>query len=252
MSLPRRVTICIACDGPLTNGIRQCVSCLIEHTPLAEIELRVGFSAENHSFFHVLGMLCPDRVVPECRRLPQGLERFQWVGRDNLPILAWSFPDGRSNEMLARAVFHDVPLATNYVVQLEVDAVLESGWWESLLPLMDQGLDYIGQPAWHEYSPSQQEALQSFPWFMGVPFDRKDGRVGVSYMRPGFVVVKAEGLQQADYPEAGGQKRKERLGMFRNEVLLGEIARQLGWTHATHCQHVSLPPQAQDLAASLV
>ena len=253
MILSRRVTICIASAEPSAESIRRCVGNLVEHTPLTDIELRLGFCRADHDFYQILGILCPDRAVPEYRRLPQGMERFQWVGRDNLPIRAWSALGGSSNEMLVRAMFHDVPLVTKYVVQMKVDALLEAGWWESLVPLMDQGIDYIGQPAWHEYSPSQQEALQNFPWYMGVPFDHKDGRVGVSYMRPGFVVVKSEGLQQADFPEAGGPRKKERLGMFPNEVLLGEIARQLGWTQAAHCQHVNmnLSPHAREMAAAL-
>src|SRR5437660_980045 len=100
-----------------------------------------------------------------------------------------------------RQLFHDVPIKSDYVVCLNDDSLLLAGWWEALGGVFNQGIDYVGQSSWHPYSAAQLEAVQSFPWYMGVPFDRREGKPGVSYMRAGFMAVRSEGLRQANFPD---------------------------------------------------
>lgn len=84
-----------------------------------------------------------------------------------------------------------------------------------------------------EYTmPSEVEQIQTYRWYMGVPPARREGRPGVSYMRAGFLTVRAERLRQANYPEPGFAAG--------SDVLLGEAAHQLRWTRSPHDQHVRL------------
>ena len=120
---------------------------------------------------------------------------------------------------------------------IDQSACVEAGWWDALVPLMEKGIDYIGQPGWRDYLPGEVERMQSEPWYMGVPLTRREGRLGVAFMRDGFVVVRPERLREANFPPPGANGR--------GDFVLGAIANQLGWTQVAHDQFVRMADSAK-------
>jgi hypothetical protein len=236
--IQHRLTFCIVSRASSSSSMLRCVQSVLEHVPTAAVELRLGFTKADHGFYHLLGALCPDRVVAEHQQLPSGIERFSWTRTGEVPIRTWTLGT-QSDRLLPRAILHDVPLATPYVVHLADSVSLQTGWWNAIAPLLDDGAEFIGMPSWHEYAPQQMEDLQNFAWYMGVPFERRDSRSGISFMNPNFMVLKSEGLQQAGFPDSHPMKRRETDVMASDAVLLGEIAHQLGWKMATFAEHIA-------------
>jgi hypothetical protein len=240
-SPPPDITICILTDGLLPEDAQLQIRSVINHAPPIAVELRLGFYLQDHSFYHVLGISCPDRVVPDRRQLPSGHERFEWTCNKRLLIRAWVSSGAKSRSCLFRQLIHDVNIKSEYVIVLNYGNSLEVGWWEALLPLLEKGTDYIGQLAWHEYSSAELDLIQTFPWYVGVPFDRREGRIGVSYMAPGFMVVRREGLQQANIRGTNSFETGDTLfPPHGSDILLGEIARQLEWKQDAHNYHVKI------------
>jgi hypothetical protein len=99
-------------------------------------------------------------------------------------------------------------------VQQSGDGCIEAGWLERLTPVMEEKVDYFGTPAWHAYTPREVERIQMQPWYMGVQLARRDGKAGVEFMSGPVVGIRSARLQDVKYP---------------GEVMLGEMARQLGW-----------------------
>jgi hypothetical protein len=108
-----------------------------------------------------------------------------------------------------------------------------------LRPLLDDGIDYAGSAAWHIYTAPELAAIQKYPWYMGIPFDRRDGRLGISYMQRGIVVVRSDLLRQTNFPEASSLANRDGAYHLTPEVILGEIARQLGWRQADYSQGIN-------------
>jgi len=233
----RQAAVCIFAAGDAAAGFRQCLESVVSHTPLEHIELRLAFSKATPSLHHALGVLCPDGIFPRHDALPGNVERFDWAGRDGLGVVAWSSATSIARDALARLVFHDVQLTAEYAICLNQDVVVEADWWESIVPLLEKGVDYIGQPSWHDYLPGEAERFQASRWYMGVPHVRREGRPGVSFMRDGIVAVRSERLREADFPQAGHLRD--------SSVLLGAIAHQLGWSQAEHGAPVPLLAAAQ-------
>jgi hypothetical protein len=222
MKSSTRATVCVfACDEP-PQSLEPSLSSVLNHAPSPEIELRMGFVRAEVDFALTVGSLCPDGVTPQYYLLPGGIERFQWFGRDGLRVRAWRTvrdscrPSRHSLEQMRRLVLHDVPLEAEYTVFLDgsprgacatspgegddcapgadttpLDGdLVHAGWWETLLPIMDRGVDYIGAPVWREYGPKDIERIQAKTWYLGVPFERRSGRAGVSFMRKGVIAVR--------------------------------------------------------------
>jgi hypothetical protein len=139
---------------------------------------------------------------------------------------------------MARLMFHDEPLTTDYVVWLDDDSFVEDGWWQALCPWSDRGVDYIGQPYWVDYLPGQEEMIRAQPWYRGAALEHRDGRPGVWFMTGGFLVVRSERLREADFPDTVHAWKGETLKQYGGDTLLGEIAHQLGWTRAEFDTHV--------------
>jgi hypothetical protein len=221
MNPSRRAMVCFFAADDSSDSFQPLLWSVLNHAPLAQIELRMGFLRAELDFCFALGELCPDLVTPQYCLLQEDIERYQWFGREGLRLRAWrTVPDRRrprrhSLEQMRRLAIHDVPLETEYTVFLDGDVAVQPGWWETLLPRMDRGVDYIGQPAWREYGPREIEKIQTKPWYVGVPFERRSGRAGVAYMQTGIIAVRSERLR--------GVKDVD-------EVSLGEIGRQMGWT----------------------
>jgi hypothetical protein len=59
-------------------------------------------------------------------------------------------------------------------------------------------------------------------------------------MTGGFIVTRADLLRQANFPDVGFTWKGHLLQQYGGDTLLGEIARQLGWTWAIHDAHVKV------------
>lgn len=229
MPPPRRACCCLFVHGDVPESFADRLENLLAHTPPEAVELRLGFRAATHSLHYALGRLCPDGATPARQLLPDGVERFAWTAAAAMPVRAWHAPAGQSPEALARLVYHDVPLETEYAIALENG--VEAGWWEALARRLDEGADYLGEPHWQDYTPAQVERLQGHPCYLGVPFARRDGRPGVSFLAGGLVAVRSERLRESRFPDPRFAAA-DGPGALRPEVLLGEIANQLGWRQA--------------------
>jgi hypothetical protein len=212
-----RAVVCVVAENACHERFRDWLRSVLTHTPLERVELRLAFAQAEQSFYYALGTLIPDGGWPTRHLLPGEIERFGWTATEGSRVWAWNARRIRTREQLARLVFHDVPLEAEYAICLDRGASLEAGWWEAIAPLMEQEIDYVGRPAWHEYLPGEAERIQTQPWYMGVPLERREGRLGTAYLGGGFVAVRCERLREVEYP---------------GEVWLGEMANQLGWTRA--------------------
>ncbi len=233
---PQAAVCLFALEGS-PDALRRCLGSILKHVPRERIELRLAFSHATDSLHYTLGTLTPDGAWPRRIALPGGIERFEFTADRDLRVTVWHAPQRVPREQLARLLFHDVPLSADYAICLDQGACVEAGWWDALAPLLDKGIDYIGQPAWHEFRATELERLQAQPWFLGVPPARREGRPGVSYMRDGFVVVRSERLREGHFPPPGWPGR--------GDVLLGTIAHQLGWSQA-HAECVNLEHESKE------
>jgi hypothetical protein len=215
MSDKHQATFCIFAQGDAHEQFKACFHGVLKHTPQERVELRLAFAQSRHSFQYTLGVLVPDNAWPARQRLPGAVDRFHFAAIDGRPVWVWHSPGRLTREQLAKLLFHDATLTTEYAICLDQAASVEAGWWDTLAPHMERGIDYIGQPRWHEYTASEAERVQMQPWYMGVPLSRREGRLGVAYMDGGLMAVRSERLQGAEYP---------------GEVMLGEMANQMGWT----------------------
>jgi hypothetical protein len=213
MSDARQAAVCIVSHGDANEAFQRCFNSILSHTPVERIELRLAFAQSRRSVHYALGVLVPDGAWPARQQLPDGIERFHFTAKDGLPVWVWYTPGKATREQLVRLIFQDVPLRTDYAICVGEGSV-NAGWWDRLAPLMDRGIDYIGQPQWHEYSPTEAERVQTQPWYMGVPLARRNGKPSVAFMGGGLVAVRTERLQGVEYS---------------GEVALGEIANQMGW-----------------------
>src|SRR5579884_1515169 len=227
MTCARRATVCVLTYGDFLNYYQRCLESLLATTPLDAVELRLGFNSAPKSFAYALGRLA-GADTPRHNLLPGAVERYAWDGPAGVPVLAWQSPANLYKEPMARLMYHDVRLGTDYTLWLDDDSFVEPGWWEALVPPMDQGVDYLGQPWWVTYLPGQEEMFRTQPWYRGVPFARRDGRTGVDFMTGGFMGLRTDRLYEADFPNTNVRWRGMSLQQYGGDTLLGEIARQLG------------------------
>jgi hypothetical protein len=174
-----------------------------------------------------MGILCPDGVIPERRVLPGEIERFRWAGRQEMAIAAWYSPSRLPRWRILRLLLHDLQLQTEYTVLLDDATVVSPRWWDELQTLLKDGIDYAGQPCWHHYSSRQLDTILTQPWYMGVPFDRRESGLGVSFMNEGIIVVRSQRVRDANFPSVEIPDQTNGL------VMLGEVARQMQWRQKT-------------------
>lgn len=234
MSTPRLATLCVLTYGDYLPYFSRCLHSLLDHTPLDAVELRLGFNDATPSFHYALGRLSSCLRGPRYDLLPDGVERFEWESPTGLPVRAWHSPTNLYKEPMARLMFHDDPLTTEYAIWFDDDSFVEAGWWQALLPLLEQRIDYLGQPWWVPYLPGQQEMIQAQPWYRAVPFEVRQGKPGVNFMTGGFLAIRSACLREADFPDVHARWQGRDLKQYGGDTLLGEIARQLGWGRATH------------------
>jgi hypothetical protein len=243
-----RASICLLSYGNYLEYFRRCLESVLANTPLDQVELRLGFNDAAGSLHYALGLLSPAGKKPRHEELPGGIERFHWKACVEGPgknagefqVWAWNSPVNLFKEPMARFLLHDVPLPGEYAVWLDDDSFVEPGWWEALAPLLDQKIDYIGEEWWVDYFAGQTDMIQAQPWYLGVPFALRDGKPGVHFMTGGFLGLRSERIRQANFPDLAAAWKGDRLRQYGGDTLLGEIARQLGWSRAGHHQHVKI------------
>jgi hypothetical protein len=243
----RRATICLLTYGDYLAYFRRCLESVLMHTPHDAIELRLGFNDAPISFHYALGQLCPDGMFAAWAALPEGVERFSCTTASGLPVQIWHSAINLYKEPMARLLYHDAPLTTAYAVWFDDDSYVESGWWEGLVPLLDRGIDYIGQPWWVTYLPGQVEMIQAQPWYRGIPFARRNGRSGTSFMTGAFQAIKTACLREANFPDTSTRWNGRSLQQYGGDTLLGEVAHQLGWSQLAHHEgiHVNVDLQGR-------
>ncbi len=238
MNAGRRATVCLLTYGDYLPYFRRCLESVLATTPRDAIELRLGFNQAPVSHSYTLGALCPDGTTPARALLPGGVERFSWTGPDGLTVRLWSSPTNLYKEPMARHLYHDVPLATEYAVWLDDDTYVEPGWWEELIPLFERQVAYAGQAWWVDYLPGQTDMIVAQPWYRGVPFETRGGRIGIHFVTGGFQAIRSRCLREANFPDTDLNWKGTLLRQYGGDTLLGEIARQLGWTRAEHDRHI--------------
>jgi hypothetical protein len=241
--MPPLTAICIVSSGDRADAFESCLHDVLDHSPLRDVELRLGFSQATLSLHMALGVLCTNAAKIHRHELHGGVERFRWLGPENMTVWAWQAPASQAKEHLLDLLFHDVRLDAAYAVWLDDQCTIKPGWWEALRPLLDQGIDYIGQPRWHDYRPGEVEAMQSRPWYLGVPPARREGRPGVSFMGGDCCVVRSERLREAQFP-GRALRGNDSPALAAGQVVLGAIAHQMDWTQAAYdIQAVPAPLQ---------
>ena len=236
----RRATVCILTYGDYRLYFERCLESILATTPHDAIELRLGFNAAPYSFAYARQRLGFDEHNADCRVLPGDIQRSSFVTPAGMPVHLWNAPINLYKEPMARLMYHDRPLSTEYAIWFDDDSFVEVGWWEALLPLLEQRVDSIGQRWWVDYLPGQSDMIQAQPWYRGVPFEEREGRRGVEFMTGGFLAIRSERLRQADFPPIHILWKGEQLRQYGGDTLLGEIARQLGWSQAEHHAHIKV------------
>ena len=242
----RRATVCILTYGDYLPYFRRCLESVLAHTPPGEIELRLGLNAAPESFREARERLLPEEGAADSTLLARVVERVSFVGPGGMPVRMWNSPGNLYKEPMARLLYHDLPLTTEYAVWFDDDSYVEAGWWQALTPLLDRHVDYIGQPWWVDYLPGQADMIRAQSWYRGLPFDAREGRPGVEFMTGGFMAVRAERLRQANFPDTEVRWKGDSMKQYGGDTLLGEIARQLGWTREVHDRHIKVNVDLED------
>lgn len=229
-------TVCILTYGGFTPYFSRCLGSVLDTTPLDKIELRLGFNQAAENYRHALERLQPATMRTELAS--DTLTRVYLRTAEGLLVRAWRSEENLYKEPMARLLYYDVPLDTEYVVWFDDDSFVLPGWWEELQPFLVAGYDYIGQPWWVDYLPGQEEMIKHQPWYRDVLFELREGRCGVHFMTGGFIVVRSDSLRQANFPDIQFTWKGDNLKQYGGDTLLGEIARQLGWRQASHYENV--------------
>jgi tetratricopeptide (TPR) repeat protein len=239
-----RATVCLLTYGDYLPYFRRCLDSVLEHVPPGRMELRLGFNDARASVEYAK-QACP--VLGEASEsLSGGVRRWSFTSRDRLAVRSWDSPVNLFKEPMARLLFHDLPLTTEYVVWLDDDSYIEEGWWQTLCPLFDREIDYVGQQWWVNYLPGQPDMIRAQPWYRGVPLEHREGRPGVWFMTGGFLAIRSERLRETNFPDTNSLWHGDTLKQYGGDTLLGEIAHQLGWSRALFDTHVKVNVDLQD------
>lgn len=242
----RRATVCILTYGNYPEFFQRCLLSVVKHTPAAEIELRLGFNDAPKSFQFALGRLKKDWRAPHVEMLESGIELVTFPSESDLTVRMWNSPTNLYKEPMSRHMYYDVPIETEYVIWLDDDSYVEAGWWPELRKLFDRQIHYIGQRWWVQYLPGQTEMIKSMPWYRGVAFEERDGKQGAHFMTGGFMAVQMERLREVNFPDVDFTWKGDTLKQYGGDTLLGEIARQLGWSQAIHDKGIKVNVDLND------
>jgi hypothetical protein len=166
--------------------------------------------------------------------LANGVELLTFHTESGMKVTLWDSSENLYKEPMSRLMYYSMPLESEYAIWLDDDSYVDPGWWQALRELLDQRVDYVGQDWWLTYRPGQTEMYQTRPWYRGVPFLVQEGKNGSRFMTGGFMAVRMSRLLEANYPDTDFVWKRETLQHDGGDSMLGEIARQLGWTRAVH------------------
>lgn len=241
-------TICLLTYGDHLEYYQRCLTSILATTPHDQIQLRLGFNASPKALAWTREILQPraefhttlqvrGKVVTQVSFLtPANLSVTLFVAEDN--VCKWP---------MAHLMYHYPRLATEYAVWFDDDSFVEAGWWEALLPLMRKKIDYIGKLYVLPVFRGQDEMFQAMPWYRGRPFIIHEGRPSAVFITGGVLTVRSERLQQCNWPDLNFSFRGEKLNHNGGDVLLGQIAHQLGWTRANHHQLMHINVDMNDV-----
>ncbi len=233
MSLSRHATVVVQTSDAMLADWRRALECLLAHSPPDALAFRFACREAPTLLSYLLGRLVPDGLAPHYALLPGGVERFWWSS-PGPPVAVWNAPAHLDDASLGRLLCHDLPLDTEYVVWLR-DPDVEAGWWEALLPLLEQRVDCIGRPARADLSAEQVDWVRAQPWYRGVPFVSWNGRRGACPVSGGMVALRAACLREGDFPPGPPAHGRCWWGdQEGSDLVLGEMARQLGWSRAAY------------------
>jgi len=237
------ITICIHAAGNHLAEFRRCLESVLACPPDSPYELRLGFQHAPKTLHYAIGRLCPDGTRIEREQLPEQTERFAWAVPGGPSVCAWhsSCPNRLCDGTLLAVVFQDTPIRSEYVVWLDEEVCVSANWWRELAQLLTRGIDYLGHLCWTEYSTAQAEMLQSQSWYTGVPFLKRDNRVGGLFMA-GFFAARAERLLEVQFGNLAEAWISGRAKRYAANIVIGEIARQRGWSQVHYTDGIQLPP----------
>jgi predicted O-linked N-acetylglucosamine transferase (SPINDLY family)/ADP-heptose:LPS heptosyltransferase len=227
-------TICILTYGDHLPYFRRCLDSVLEHTPLGEIELRLGFNNAPASFNWARRRLGSESIPQDTANLSEDVQRTTFRSPNGTTVRLWNSPVNLYKEPMARFMYHDVRLDTDYVIWFDDDSYVEAGWWQALCEIFRQKIDYIGQSWWADYFPGQLAMIEAQPWYRAVPIPLREGNPGVEFMTGGFMAVRSQRIREANFPDTTFAWKDDTLKQYGGDTLLGEIAHQLGWTRAVH------------------
>jgi hypothetical protein len=213
---------------------------VLAHTPPGQFELRLGFNASPAGAAYAAERLAARATAREQVLLPRLVERCSFTGPHGLPVRSWNSPVNLYKEPMTRLMYYDLPLETEYVIWFDDDSFVEPGWWQALADLLERQVDYLGEDWWVAYLPGQEDMIRAQPWYRGVPFERREGKSGTHFMTGGFAAVRTERLREVNFPDMRMRWRGQSLQQYGGDTLLGEIARQLGWSRQVHHEHIRI------------
>jgi hypothetical protein len=224
-----RATICVMTGAGNSSAFRCCLLSLLRHTPLDQVEIRLGINGAAESFRDTLNILGGRDHLQDSR--PGQMDRLSFYADDGALVRLWNAPVALPPDRLRTLLQSDVPLQGQYLVSLSDDALVEPDWWSKLCGAFDQGFDYLGRPQWAYFSGGEIDWIRRQSWFRQIPLEKKDGIPGTVYMS-GFVAVRTAFL------DGSGGGAGDPSGW---NVLLGAMARQLGWRQASHDSGIRIP-----------
>lgn len=236
---PPRATVCILTYGDWLPYFQRCLDSVLDNTPHGEMELRLGFNDAKKSLRYAIDRLAPRSALPAATHR-DGIDVISFRTTRGTMVRLWDSPTNLYKEPMCRRMYYDVPLEMEYVVWFDDDTFVKPGWWPALCAVMDRKIDYIGQRWWFYYFPGQADMVRAQPWYREIPFDLNNGKAGSWFMTGGFMAIRSERIREANYPDVEFTWKGDRLKQFGGDTMLGEIARQLGWTWAKHDKHIQV------------
>ena len=239
--LSQIATICLLTYGDHMEYYQRCLTSILATTPHDQFQLRLGFNASPKALAWTRQLLQP-RAEFHTTLQVRGKVVTQVTFRtaSNLSVTLFVADVNVCKWPMAQLMYHSPRLTTPYAVWFDDDSFVEQGWWQALLPVMHQKIDYIGKLYVLPVFRGQDEMFRAMPWYKGRPFFMHEGRPSVVFVTGGFLTVRSACLQQCNWPDLDFAFRGERLNHNGGDVMLGQIAYQSDWSRAHHEEHIHI------------
>lgn len=228
-------TICILTYGDHLEYYLRCLHSVLECTPLERVELRIGFNASPKALAKTREILKPrGEFETKLEVRGQVVRRITLLLDLNRAVTLFVSEANICKLPMAHLMYHFPEISTEYAIWFDDDSYVEEGWWVALLPLMEQKIDYIGKQYILPVFRGQEEMFQAMPWYRGRRFFEQDGRPMVVFITGGVLAIRAARLRECNWPDMDFSFRGETLHHNGGDVMLGQIAHQLGWSRVDH------------------